>query len=93
MRLKKQPYFLDPYTKKLKFYGSDQVGRVRKPRLRAQKMYTRLGGNPFLPMRVVCYNIPALYYSALFRHVRKQQLDYGICKVKYGIERSSEWNN
>ena len=82
-------YFTDYDTGQIKFYPLDGVGRIRRPRVRAQKLYSRFGGVPFIPFRIAHYPTPAFYYSDLMRHRRKQELDQGVQKIRFGIWRAS----
>lgn len=83
-------YRIDHWTGKLRFYNERMnCGRVRTPRARAQKLFCRFGGMPFLPMRIAHYPTPAFYYSDLMRHRRKQDLDYGKSKLRNGLYRAA----
>lgn len=87
-----KPYFVDYATSRIRFVGL--IGcdeRVRSPRIRAQKLYVRFGGVPFIPFRIAHYATPAFYYSDLMRHRRKLDLDQGISKVRNGVYRAQEF--
>ena len=87
-------YRTDLWTGKLRFCnGRMHCCRVRKPRVRAQKLYVRFGGMPFLPMRIAHYPTPAFYYSDLMRHRRKKELDYGPSKLRNGLDRALPTND
>lgn len=77
-------YSIDEWTGTLRFYNErlSCCARIRKPRIRAQKLYCRFGGVPFLPLRIAHYPTPAFYYADLMRHRRKQDLDYGPSKLR-----------
>ncbi|MCA9458838.1 MAG: hypothetical protein KC587_19405, partial [Nitrospira sp.] len=76
------------YTGRLRFCNDHCDERDRQPRIRATKLYVRFGGKPFIPFRIAHYPTPAFYYTDLMRHRRKQDLDYGIAKVAFGIKRA-----
>lgn len=86
-------YRIDLWTGMLRFYNDRMNrGRARTPRVRAQKLFCRFGGMPFLPMRIAHYPTPAFYYSDLMRHRRKQDLDYGESKLRNGLYRALQPN-
>jgi len=80
-------YLIDRRTGLLRFFCarglSNPASRLRRPRIRAQKLYERFGGKPFLPFRIAHYPTPTFYYSDLMRHRRKHDLDDGVSKVKH----------
>ena len=77
-------YYIDN-EENIRFYANDLVGRVRKPRARKQQLFVRFGEKPFIPMRIAYYRTPKFYYIDLMLHRRKQDLDYGVSKIKHGI--------
>lgn len=86
-----KPYSTEIETGRVRFYGTSwRHERIRTPRSRAQKLYVRFGGIPFLPMRIVHYATPAFYYSDLMRHRRKLDLDQGLSKIRHGLCRLRE---
>jgi hypothetical protein len=82
------PYYTCYETGRIKFFSKLlRGGRIRYPRLRAQKRYCRFSGIPFLPLRIEHYRNPKFYYSYLMSHRRKMELDFGISKLRAGLER------
>lgn len=68
----------------VRFWSMDGIGRERKPRIRAQSVFTKS-----VPVRVAFYRTPAFYYTDLMRHRRKRDMDWGVQKVSNGIWRAN----
>lgn len=68
----------------IRFWPMSGIGRERKPRIRAQSVFTKS-----VPVRVAFYRTPAFYYTDLMRHRRKRDMDWGVQKVSNGIWRAN----
>ena len=78
-----KPYFVRK-NGVIRFWPMIGTGRERKPRIRAQSVFTKS-----VPVRVAFYRTPAFYYTDLMRHRRKRDMDKGYSKVANGIWRAN----